>query len=208
VFYNKNVNAPVFDANGLALPGTNYLAELYGGPTPEELAPAIDWDGRPVIGSFQTPGYFGARNASAVVTNVFAGAFAWLQIRAWDSRLDVTYEEAAARGLGGYGESPLFYARGGSSGGLELPKPLLGLQSFRLRPTTLAVLMRSITQEADHVVIEWNPGFKAYQLQETPALGEPWQNVGEPTTATRFTTSTTNVIGAGARFFRVIGFLE
>jgi hypothetical protein len=59
----------------------------------------------------------------------------WLQVRAWDTTLGATYEEVAARGIGGYGESPVFRAQGGVWGGLpELPYPLIGLQSFQLRP--------------------------------------------------------------------------
>jgi spore coat protein U-like protein len=53
-------------------------------------------------------------------------------------------------------------------------------------------------------VIEWHPGFKRYQLQQTATMGQPWQNVGEPTTAT----SITNSVTSSAQFFRVIGLLE
>jgi hypothetical protein len=100
------------------------------------------------------------------------------------TRFGASYEEAAARGLGGYGESPLFYAKGGDPfDQFPLPAPLLGLQSFSLRPGT-GVLMRSISHQGDQVVIEWNPGFPRYQLQQTPAFGQPWQDLGSPTTAT------------------------
>ncbi len=57
-----------------------------------------------------------------------------------------TYEEVAALGLGGYGESPLFYAQGGTPLGLPGPPgPLIGLESFSLRavvpePSTWALL--------------------------------------------------------------------
>ncbi|MBX3744753.1 MAG: hypothetical protein KF833_05540 [Verrucomicrobiae bacterium] len=64
--------------------------------------------------------------------------------------------------------------------------------------------MRGIRREGDQVVVEWNPGFARYQLQETAAVGQPWQDVGEPTTAT----SITNTIGGTTRFIRVIGLLE
>jgi len=199
------VNAPVFDAQGVPLEGTNYLAELSGGPAPDALAPATDDSQSRIIVPFGTQGYFSYGLTEVFIPTVQGFGWAWLQVRAWDVRLGATYEETAARGLGGYGESPLFYAQGGIAGHLgPPPQPLVGLRSFRLRPTTMAVLMRSIRQQGDQVVVEWNPGFKRYQLQHTPALGEPWQNLGVPTTAT----SVTNLISGSAEFFRVVGLLE
>lgn len=60
------------------------------------------------------------------------GASAWLRLKVWDSGLGTTYEETVAKGLGGYGQSELFYARGGNPAGSppDLPAPLIGLQSF------------------------------------------------------------------------------
>jgi hypothetical protein len=199
------VNAPVFDAQGVPLEGTNYLVELSGGPRPDALTPARDDTQSRIIVPFGTQGYFSYGLTEVFIPTVQGFGWAWLQVRAWDVRLGATYEETAARGLGGYGESPLFYAQGGIAGHLgPPPQPLVGLRSFRLRPTTMAVLMRSIRQQGDQVVVEWNPGFKRYQLQHTPALGEPWQNLGVPTTAT----SVTNLISGSAEFFRVVGLLE
>jgi hypothetical protein len=70
------------------------------------------------------------------VLDVPNGGWAWLQVRVWDVQVGVTYEEAAARGLGGYGQSALFYARGGDPTGSipTLPGPLIGLQSFSVLP--------------------------------------------------------------------------
>ena len=83
-----------------------------------------------------------------------------------------------------------------------LPAPLIGLKSFSLRPAA-AVLFRAITRQNDQVLVEWNPGFKRYQLQQTSVLEQPWENSGESTTKL---TATVKLEGA-ARFFRVIGFL-
>ena len=132
------VDAPVFDAQGAPLAGPNYSAELWGSATPDSLTPlvVINQGDRREIVPFITRGYFFSGNSFLCVTSVLPAAFAWLQVRAWDARLGATFEDAAARGLGGYGESPLFYARGSDPFLIppELPGPLIGLQSFSLLP--------------------------------------------------------------------------
>ena len=143
------VDAPVFDGDGNPLFGANYVAVLYGGPTRDSLSIAQ-------IGNFDMPpesfvytpssgehGYF-FRPDFVEIRNVACAGYAWLQVRAWDARLGSTYDEVAQLGLGGFGESDLFYARGGdgcSVTGLP-PQQLIGLQSFSLvpEPSTWALL--------------------------------------------------------------------
>jgi hypothetical protein len=132
-----NVDAPVFDAGGVPLEGPRYLAELYGGATSDSLTPLVLFEtGNRLIKPFATQGYVvPVDGGSLVVESVLPRGSAWLQMRAWDSRLGATYEAAVTQGMGGYGESPIFYAQGGDPydmlGG---PEPLIGLQSFSLRP--------------------------------------------------------------------------
>ena len=64
--------------------------------------------------------------------------------------------------------------------------------------------MRGIRRLDEQFVLEWFPGFKHYQLQETSDLSQPWQDVGDQTTLT----SATNAVSTGMKFFRVIGFTE
>ena len=139
--YNGRVSvfAPVYDADGLPLSTARYVAELWGGPAPDSLTPAVaSWTRERVIVPFGTGGVFIDRNPndrgySTVFTAPPLG-WSWLQVRAWDTQLGATYEEVLARGLGGYGESPLFYAQGGDPNDqFPLPAPLTGLQSFSLR---------------------------------------------------------------------------
>lgn len=131
------VDAPVFDAQGIPLTGTNYFAELWGSSTPDSLTPLVLFVGgsREIV-PFLSRGYFIPDSTSGhlVVATVPPSGWAWLQVRAWDARLGATYEETVARSLGGYGESPLFYAQGSNPFDLlGLPAPLIGLESFSLR---------------------------------------------------------------------------
>jgi hypothetical protein len=204
-----DVNAPIFNSDGIPLDGPRFRAELFGGLTPATLRPAVrEGRGTRVIVPFQENGFFfgqvGAGNPAAIIPGVPGGSFAWVQVRAWDSRLGETYEDVVARGLGGYGESPIFYAKGGlPAADLGIPEYLFGLQSFRLRPAT-AVLLRGIRREGSEAVIEWLPGFARYQLQSSSELSGPWQNVGEPTTGTTLRIS----LDSQRRFFRVVGMIE
>lgn len=139
------IDAPVFDAQGVPLAGTNYLVELYGGTAHDALESAVPLTAVPFFtgvgaGYFQAPNY-------VLIPGVPGGSYAWLQVRAWDARLGATYEEVVAAGLGGYGESPLFYTVGGNNEAVPPvgPQPLIGLQSFSLRavvpePSTWALL--------------------------------------------------------------------
>jgi len=105
------------------------------------LTPALNYEANVPSRTFvgfdpQWPGYFCSYNGFIGIPTVPPLGYAWLEVRAWDTRLGATYEDVAALGMGGYGESPAFYAQGGdpiSSLGTS-PFPLIGLQSFSLRP--------------------------------------------------------------------------
>jgi hypothetical protein len=60
---------------------------------------------------------------------------AWLQVRAWSADLGDSYESVASLGIGGYGESKVFKARGGRyiSTTPWSPSALVGLESFSVR---------------------------------------------------------------------------
>ena len=96
------------------------MAMLYGAATADSLEPIV-----PAV-SFLTgsnAGYFGG--GVRAVNGVGPGAPAWVQVRAWDSRLGNSYEQVIALGIGGYGESILLHINSG--GTLQgLPAPLLG----------------------------------------------------------------------------------
>lgn len=133
------IDAPVFDANGVRLSGTNYAAELWGGVASDSLSPTLDFiSGQRLMLPFEpglAAGYFFS-TASMTVWAAPGNGFAWVQVRAWDARVGATYEDVLARGLGGYGESSLLYIEGGNPLGMPptVPRPLTGLESFSLRP--------------------------------------------------------------------------
>jgi hypothetical protein len=131
------LDAPVFDSSGNRLAGPSYLAELWGSANSNGLVPVLNIDRgftREIV-PFLTDGYFSSSSGFLCVMDVPPSGSAWLQVRAWDSRLGATYEEVQALGIGGYGESPLFYAQGSNPyPPADLPAPLFGLQSFSLLP--------------------------------------------------------------------------
>ena len=141
LFYFSNwyvVDAPVYDAEGSPLAGPDFVAELYGGALPDSLSPAVEFGTLDrVMEPFLTgnsAGYFG--NRGVAISGVPYYESAWLQVRAWDTRLGATYEEAVALEMGGYGASLVFSAQGANpfADPPELPAPLIGLQSFSLLP--------------------------------------------------------------------------
>ena len=134
------LNAPVFDAQGTPLAGSDYLAEVWGGAESNSLTPLvlIDRGNAREIVPFTTGGYFIPTSTSdrLCVLDVPPSGWAWLQVRAWEAALGSTYEQAAGLGMGGYGESALFYGQGRDPF-REPPEPsalLIGLESFSLRP--------------------------------------------------------------------------
>jgi hypothetical protein len=138
VFNNRAVSAPVFDSLGQPLSGTDFLAELYGSFTADSLTPTSTYFSQARIGlPFATgtgAGYVPGNNAIMTVWNTPPGNSAWLQLRAWDARLGATYEDVVSLGIGGYGESALFFADGADPTIMQTPAHLIGLQSFSLRP--------------------------------------------------------------------------
>jgi hypothetical protein len=151
-YHPLGVDAPVFDAQGNRLFGDNYVALLYGGPTTDDLQVAkagdltTSMDPVPFLQTYNGQmGYF-ARPGGVAVVNVPEGGYAWLQVRAWDTRLGATYDDVAQLGIGGYGQSSLFYTYGGDVIATGRPsQPLRGLESFSLvpEPSTWTLLAMS-----------------------------------------------------------------
>ncbi len=124
-FFNgdTNIDARVFDLDGATpLAGTNYVAQLYAGPSLDRLRPA----GQPT--PFQTGvngGFFVPRTVT--LANVAPGSNAVLQVCAWDATFGTSYEQVRFTG-GKFGKSALLPVVAG--GGDLPPQTLLGFESF------------------------------------------------------------------------------
>jgi hypothetical protein len=198
----NGLDSPIFDGDGRLVEGTNYIAVLYAGLSPETLQPHSP--SAPFLMAAEgRAGYF--RNPTNVLVTVFEvppNGFVWAQVRVWDLRIANTYEECAKLGIGGYGESNVLGL--GSGGGFQTPPAgLAGLQSFRLRRLA-GVVVRTRIMPGNQIRLDWYGSFMHYQLQQATILGQPWVNIGEATTRLSYT----NAITTPQQFFRVIGLLE
>ena len=114
----------------LLLPGSNFLAQLYGGLSPDGLRAA----GAPT--PFRTDLLAGfVVSKTVTLPNVPPLTTAYVQVRAWEASKGATYEEARALG-GKFGRSEIIQITTGGTpagGGVPLPPaPLANLPSFKL----------------------------------------------------------------------------
>jgi hypothetical protein len=199
-FGNTNVEAPVFDLDGITpLNGSNYLAQLYGGPSLELLRPV----GQP--SHFQAgfgAGFFFPQLVT--LPTVPPGSNAVVQVRAWDGNKGSTYEESRAFG-GKFGKSELLTVTVG--GGLMPPADLTGLRSFSLQAGLPQLITGKITfvgREPGGIVV-WShtgePGFR--YLIEKSIHGFDWHPylvITNVTSSATFTDSANS--GSSATFYR------
>ena len=91
---------PVYDWLGNPLEGSNWLAELYGGPSPDSLSAAWGFEDERVLAMFPKGGLFIHPSEFIVLVHADDRGWAWLQVKVWDIRLGTTFEEAVAKGCG------------------------------------------------------------------------------------------------------------
>ena len=119
------LDAPVFDVDGTTrLVGSNYVAQLYAGATPDTLH---SLGGVSYFRKGTSSGYF--YSSGLEVPDVAPGQTAYLQVRVWDYTCGKTFEEAQARG-GRFGKSNLIPA---VMGDFFQPPEAVGLRSFALQ---------------------------------------------------------------------------
>ena len=121
-----NIDARVFDLDGVTpLNGSNYVAQLYAGPSLDLLRPA----GQPTpFQSGVNAGFFVPQTVT--LANVAPGSNAVLQVCAWDATFGTSYEQVRSTG-GEFGKSAILQVVAG--GGTLPPQTLLGFQSFSLQ---------------------------------------------------------------------------
>ena len=122
IFDTATNNAAIYDVDGTTrLAGSNFLAQVYAGPSPEILRPV-----GPAIPFFTgtSAGYL--RGVYREIPDVAPGQRVYVQLRAWESAAGGSYEEARAAG-GKFGFSRVFQAIAGTFG------PQVLTESFSLR---------------------------------------------------------------------------
>lgn len=124
------VDAPVFHIDcATRLSGYGYVAQLWTGPSADQLAPA---SAAQPFGTGSQAGYWHIIDPWLALTNVAPGATVFAQVRAWLVVADGTYAGAVAAGAD-HGESPVFeIVAGGAGDPPAYPPVLTGLQSFCL----------------------------------------------------------------------------
>jgi len=187
--------APISDIDGTRLSGTNFYAQLYGGPNIHRLEPACE----PV--TFRTgagAGFF--KSSLGVIPNVFPGEVAALRIMVWDAH----YESwlAAAEAGAKWTASPDLYVR---TDGMDVPGPpsnLIGLQPFSIR---LATTHLSYTPTSSSLILQWDWTARSCVLQCSEALfySEAWEDVTDAQVTVAGTLSILLSVGDRRRFYRV-----
>jgi len=163
------IDAPVYDVNNVTrLAGTNYLAQLWVGPSTNEMAAV----GQPrPFSTGALAGYIVAgTNAMVEAPNVAPGWPAFVQMRAWAADAGATYEEAVAAG-GACGASAIISVIAGGIGEPpSRPACLVGLRSFRLHQAPVIV-----TQTGDIIAYEGQPLYLEVQVVGSSPLTYTWQ---------------------------------
>jgi hypothetical protein len=172
-FITSKTNAfPVFDIGGtILLNGSEYVAQLYAGPTLASLRPV--GQPRPFVGGYDV-GFFAPQTLT--LGNVAAGSNAMVQVRVWDTAFGSSFE--AARALGGrFGKSPIFQIVAGGNG--APPAALEGLQSFSLQaglPYLQVASLEFVEQQPPGTLV-WALHGQAGDIYtiEKRHLGSAWQ---------------------------------
>jgi hypothetical protein len=145
-----NIDARIVDLDGSTpLNGSNYVAQLYAGPSLDLLRPA----GQPTpFQSGVNAGFFVPQTVT--LANVATGSNAILQVCAWDATFGTSYEQVRATG-GRFGKSNILQVSAG--GGAMPPQTLQGLQSFSLQAGLPYFQVGTITfvESQDPNIIVW-----------------------------------------------------
>ena len=195
---NRPGNTPIYDVDGVTLlSGSNYLAQLYAGPSVAAIHPA----GAPEpFFPYPLAGYM--MREQVTLADVPVGANAVVQIRVWEAAKGDSYEQARALG-GKFGKSLMLTAPAQPP---PMPAQLIpGMQSFSLQaglPYFEQAVIQFVQQLPDGSMV-WSltgaPGY-IYLIEE-----DSGNNVWLPYTTVTNVTGTinfTNMPGSGMTLFR------
>jgi hypothetical protein len=175
--FNNWLKWKVYDIDNLTpLAGSNYVAQLYAGPSVEQLRPA----GTPM--NFHT-GVNAGYHLSQIVTlgNVAPGETAVCQVRAWESAFGRSFEEARALG-GKFGKSSLVdvfvgpYAPYAMAYGTIFALPSFSLQAGL--PYCSTGKINLLQREADGTILwalQGEPGSRYVVEKCIPSEDNVWQ---------------------------------
>jgi hypothetical protein len=131
-FCNSCLSSPpdrlVRDVNGNPLVGTNYVAQLYMGPNPDNLMPTTASPARFRPVGAPLPGTWEPKTVR--IGGLPPGPI-YLQVAVWDTAVAATYEQAAASSEGQYGRSEAFVYDPCTSPTGILPPPCERMLNFR-----------------------------------------------------------------------------
>jgi hypothetical protein len=186
------LNAQVYDIDAVTpLSGPAFLAQLYAGPSVQELRPA----GAPIpFLTDSSAGFFGP--AITTLPNVTPGSPAFAQARAWEAAKGDTYEETRALG-GKFGKSDLLQVTAG--GAPLVPGCLAGLKSFSLQAglPQFTVGVIQFTQKLPGNLVVWSligqPGYR-YLIEQAQDdfVWQPYLVLTNVTGTVTFTNSTSS----------------
>ena len=186
----------VRDVNGNPLVGTNYVAQLYFGASPDVLAAHTAAPAR-----FRPPGTPTAGTWLSKTINLtgFAPGALYLQVRVWDTTAAATYDQAAASATGHYGRSETFVYN-------LCPPPtlppvqldcekMLGFRGFTLmsNPADRVLVIREV---GDRVELLYSG---AHTIEAAAAITGPWTTIHSSTAPFIDPSSRTNNV----RFYRM-----
>ena len=192
-------DAPVFDIDGSTrLNSSNYVAQLYAGPSLGALRPV--GPPSPFRNGFSA-GFF--VSMFLTLPNVAPGETAFAQMRVWDITQGASYEEARALG-GKFGRSEILQVIAGPASN---PTRLIGLSSFSLQaglPAFTVGIIEFVEHQPDNILV-WavrgESGFR-YLVEKSDQSGDSVWRPHVVLTNTIGTVTFTDSASSDSAFYR------
>jgi hypothetical protein len=181
-FCNSCLSSPpdrlVRDVNGNPLAGTNYVAQLYMGPSPDNLMTTTASPARFRVVGAPLPGTWEPKTVR--IGGLPPGPI-YLQVRVWDTTVGQTYDQAAASSEGQHGRSETFvYDPCPGLAGILPPacEKMLNFRGFTLM-TNPPVVLNARSVAGANLEISWPAEPMGFALEVTTNSSGPpvWDQV-------------------------------